>query len=188
MPHNRFKEAAAGHARHLPARRPRPAPTCTIRAQASRRSRADRGRTRRRRPLGRPATARGQIRAGTDRPGGRRLQQPGHPAALRHRPGGLAASRSASRFGADLPVGRNLTDHPGVAFLFGVDGRRPPSPADCSPPTGAARPATARSPGGRPIRSRSTRRRGSPACGPISAGRVPRGRSRSPPPIPSIYR
>ena len=122
MPHNRYKEVRLGTlVTYIRAARARP--NLTIRAGCH----VDRIILEGARADGRRLYRHGQASAqtalrGRDRDQRRRLQQPRHPAALGHRPGRMAASAWHRRRRATLPVGRNLTDHPGFPMLFRAEG------------------------------------------------------------------
>ena len=97
------------HARDLPARGPRATKSHHPRREP-RRSHPVRRRPRQRRLLSRPRERPEDRIGGRDRDQRRRLQQSRDPAALRHRPGRMAASRSGStssptfRWGRTSPI------------------------------------------------------------------------------------
>ena len=119
MPHNRYKEVRLGTlVTYIRAARARP--NLMIRAD----SQVDRivlQAAARRASLSRPAPRSGGRLCRRHRDQRRRLQQPGDPAAL-----GIGPAEWLRPLGvavvADLPVGRNLLDHPGFPMLFRAEG------------------------------------------------------------------
>ena len=180
MPHNRYKEVRLGTlVTYLRAARARP--NLTIRAKSMSIASSSPAPRRGRRLYRRGGQAADGL-CRRDRDQRRRLQQPGHPAALGDRPGGLAApARHRSR---RRPPRRAEPSRPSRLpdALPGGGARRHHRPAS-SPPTSAGRRTPTASRNGRRIRSRSTRRRTLPASGPISRARRRKARCASKAPI-----